>query len=534
MAWSPNEDWSHNELSKMWAYLVPYTRGKVLDVGSGNKRWFDHWVTLDAGVDFNGARVADLPWRAEDLSRFTDGSWDAVVSSHVIEHILDWKAALAEWWRIIKVGGHLCLYFPHEDFYPRMGTPGANPDHKVDLRNEDILEAMRDLISEDRGGWQCLEDEVRSGGSEYSGFLVFKKTTAPIEDYRPWRKPEKSALVVRYGAAGDHIVASSILPLLKEQGYHVTFNSSPPNWTILAQDPHIDAFLIQDKDQVRNTDLGAFWMMLEPRYDRIINLCESVERSLLAMPGNMLDSYPHEARRKICNVNYMERTHDLAGLPHDFRMRFFPADTERADIQRTLLDVNPGKHVLWVLSGSAPHKTYPYTASAIVRLLYAEPDAKIILAGDKACQEFEDLIGEQVAMNHGDANRLIKTSGRCSVRITMAMAQMVDCVVGPETGVLNAVGMDDVPKVVFLSHSTEENLTKHWKNTTALFPQGPGAPSCYPCHRLMLGHTWERCNQDQRTGAAACAAAIPPADVVNAIVAALNAPETAPVIEAAA
>jgi hypothetical protein len=60
-----------------------------------------------------------------------------------------------------------------------------------------------------------------------------------------------------------------------------------------------------------------------------------------------------------------------------------------------------------------------------------------------------------------------------------ALAQVADVVVGQETGLLNAVAMEPMRKVVLLSHSTHENLTKHWVNTEALTGDVP----CYPCHR---------------------------------------------------
>ena len=55
------------------------------------------------------------------------------LSSHFIEHCDLWKAAIGLWWSKIKVGGHLVLYWPHPDLYPKKGQPGANrkaPQHQ--------------------------------------------------------------------------------------------------------------------------------------------------------------------------------------------------------------------------------------------------------------------------------------------------------------------------------------------------------------------------------------------------------------------
>ena len=91
---------------------------------------------------------------------------------------------------------------------------------------------------------------------------------------------------------------------------------------------------------------------------------------------------------------------------------------------------------------------------------------------------------------------------------------MAGCVVGPETGVLNAVGFElGVGKVGLLSHSSVENLTKHWRNTVSVTP--PAEVKCYPCHRLH--YTTEFCSVEPESGAAMCQFTIDPAHVADAI-----------------
>ena len=68
--------------------------------------------------------------------------------------------------------------------------------------------------------------------------------------------------------------------------------------------------------------------------------------------------------------------------------------------------------------------------------------------------------------------------------LLLHLAQACDLVVGPETGVLNAVGFETNAKLVFLSHSSKENLTKHWVNTYTVEPKNT---PCYPCHKLHYG-----------------------------------------------
>ena len=108
---------------------------------------------------------------------------------------------------------------------------------------------------------------------------------------------------------------------------------------------------------------------------------------------------------------------------------------------------------------------------------------------------------------------MVCLSGEISIRQTLALAQQCDAVIGPETGVLNAVAFESMRKVVLLSHSSHENLTKHWTNTVALMPQGV---SCYPCHQLHFDRRY--CRQDEETGAAVCQRSIAPETVYEAVV----------------
>jgi SAM-dependent methyltransferase len=54
---------------------------------------------------------------------FADASQDAVHSSHCLEHIPDYQTAIAEWFRVLKIGGYLVLTIPHRWLYERKPTP---------------------------------------------------------------------------------------------------------------------------------------------------------------------------------------------------------------------------------------------------------------------------------------------------------------------------------------------------------------------------------------------------------------------------
>jgi SAM-dependent methyltransferase len=50
---------------------------------------------------------------------FGDGSVDCVHSSHVLEHVQDAHLTLKEWFRVLRVGGHLITFVPHAYLYER-------------------------------------------------------------------------------------------------------------------------------------------------------------------------------------------------------------------------------------------------------------------------------------------------------------------------------------------------------------------------------------------------------------------------------
>jgi SAM-dependent methyltransferase len=75
-------------------------------------------------LDYPGYDGVHLP--------FPDDSQDTVFSSHSYEHIGDYRVALREWYRVLRVGGFIVVFVPHKYLYERKSTPPSlfNPDHK--------------------------------------------------------------------------------------------------------------------------------------------------------------------------------------------------------------------------------------------------------------------------------------------------------------------------------------------------------------------------------------------------------------------
>lgn len=322
---------------------------------------------------------------------------------------------------------------------------------------------------------------------------------------RPINPLRRTCLLIRYGAFGDMLQAASVFPLLKEEGYHLTVNVCTRGYGVVKHDPNVDAWIVQDDDEVPNEKLSEYWQELGKDFDRVINLSECTEGTLLLVPGRRTFVLPKPARHAICDVNYQEFIHMMAGVDMHFQGVFHATKTEKKKAASRRRGMGPGPVILWALAGSSVHKTYPFTDAVVAKLLKTTA-AKVVFVGDELCQILE--VGWE------NEKRVICKSGKWSIRETLAFVNEADIIVGPETGVLNAAANLPVPKVVLLSHSTEENLSKHWQNATAIVPDSLSAP-CYPCHRLH--YTREFCPIDEPTNAALCAASIDPERVFQAI-----------------
>jgi len=306
-------------------------------------------------------------------------------------------------------------------------------------------------------------------------------------------RPGKSVCIVRYGGFGDMIMMSSILPALKEEGYYITINTTERGADMMKADPHVDEILYQETDQVPNNELSDYWASLAKYFDRFINLSESVEVRLLPVPGMPEYEWSKEKIHEHFNRNYLEETHLIAGVPLPPRPKFYPTKSEYREAKNFRDSLGRQRFtVMYSLSGSSIHKAWPHMDQLLARLLYSIPDIRIVTVGDHACQILE--VGWE------KERRVIRKSGKWSIRKTLAIAEECDLVFGTETGVLNSVGCSDVPKIVLLSHSTEENLTKHWNNTVAIASHDT---PCYPCHRMHYGAVY--CDRDIEHKQARCA-----------------------------
>lgn len=526
MTWSLENSRS-DESSKIRWEVVPYFHGRVLDIGCGPYKCFPHFIGVDNGHHW-GMQGADVKCDATKLDLFASRSCDAVYSSHLLEHIPyeDVPATLAEWMRVIKDDGHLILYLPDEDQYPKVGEFGANKDHRWNVSYDKVIAAMEQYAR----GWDLVDYQVRSDKDEYSLYFVFhvKRDRGHTFSYKN-PKPEKTAAVIRYGAIGDMIMMSSILPGLKEQGYHVTvYAQDNDGLKAILHDPNIDRIIVQGKDEVPPQFLAEFWGETRKKYDKWINLCESVESTLLAAPGRTNWEWPNEVRAKYMDRNYLEWTHELAGVPPPYRPKFYSTLEERAWARKTANQFGK-RNILWSLAGSSGHKVWPHLDAVIAAVMLEYPDTHITLVGDGACKILERgwfRFDEEKQEFFPTEKRVHLKSGEWTIRESIAFAEVADIIIGTETGLLNAAGSMDAWKIITLSHSSPEMLVKHWKNVIALEqPEGVGCEKRWAANggacRLLHGgdnkDPWLACPKHEDTGTAMCQFHVSPEMMFGAI-----------------
>lgn len=489
--------------------VASFLRGAGLDLGCGKTKVCEAAI----GVD-NAHKEADVKIDLSGIDAlriFADGSFDYVFSSHCLEDFYETQGLLEEWWRVIRPGGHLILYGPDPDYYPRVGTQGANPRHKKDLYWQDVWKIVKGF-----GNAKLISSSRHNESNEYSWQLIIQKRYARLKTVKAAldkiytgmsafprvRKGKKEALVIRYGAMGDMVMITPVLRQLKKEGYYVVLNCSEYAVQVLKENPNIDEYIIQQKDVIPNNTLDDYWAEIGKDFDIVINLTATIEDTLLKVQGKPEFNWSHKKRRKECNHNYIDYTMERAGYP-DLKGEptelFFTEQEER--LARLFIEKCKGRFVIiWAMSGSSIHKIYPWAEYVAGSINQKHGEETLIVT-----------VGDDIArMIEWNLPNTLPRCGVFTIRQSMILTKYANLVIGPETGMLNAAGCFETPKIIFLSHSSEHNLTKYWRNVTALHPENC---RCHPCHKLIYV---DDCPKGKIGGRPRCAENIKPETVFKA------------------
>jgi SAM-dependent methyltransferase len=171
-------------------FFSTYMAGEVT-IDAGYRAAFEdavpilpHAIRVD--LDYPGYDGKKLP--------FADESVDTVYSSHLLEHVADFRATIRDWHRVVRSGGFIVCVVPHQFLYEkRRSLPSSrNADHKRFYTPGSLLgefEAslqpntyrVRHLRDNDQNYTYVLGPEVHSGGG-YDIELVVQKIAPPEWD----------------------------------------------------------------------------------------------------------------------------------------------------------------------------------------------------------------------------------------------------------------------------------------------------------------------------------------------------------------
>lgn len=161
-------------------YLSLVANGRLLEVGCGNGRMLRDMQSFGwqvYGVDFDEAAVAKAREKGLQVAhgdlhsqRYPDDHFDAIVMSHVIEHVHEPSAILQECHRILKPGGRLVMVTPNSDGLGHRlfgaNWRGLEPPRHLHIFN---VKTLTRLLDKER----FIECEVRSTVRDANGMLAY-------------------------------------------------------------------------------------------------------------------------------------------------------------------------------------------------------------------------------------------------------------------------------------------------------------------------------------------------------------------------
>lgn len=300
------------------------------------------------------------------------------------------------------------------------------------------------------------------------------------------------AAVCRFGGVGDNLVAAAVLPGLVRQGNRVEMITSEHYGVVFEHNPWIDKLSIcKDGDQPAGG--GKEWQAwFEKRSHEYLgglhHLSHSIETTLAFVEAQTQFWWPQDVRRRVCNVSYIDAAQMITGSGGGLGPLFFASAVERKRAAETKALMGPSV-IGWVLCGSRLDKIYPQSAYAIARLI-KELGLPVMMSGapGPAFEAAKVIQAEVIKHNGTDAGLHLALSTsveKPNWPIRRGLAQLLACdlVIGPDTGGMWAVALEQLPKIMLLSHASQRNITEHWVNTVSLHADPKRVP-CWPCHRL--------------------------------------------------
>jgi SAM-dependent methyltransferase len=125
-------------------FFAKYLSGDaILDIGFRGGNPASVPITdraIGVELDYPGYDGVTLP--------FPDESQDSVFASHCLEHIEDYRMVLADWFRVLKIGGFMIIAVPHQHLYERKSELPSrfNGDHKRFYTPRSLLSEIEEAL----------------------------------------------------------------------------------------------------------------------------------------------------------------------------------------------------------------------------------------------------------------------------------------------------------------------------------------------------------------------------------------------------
>jgi hypothetical protein len=318
----------------------------------------------------------------------------------------------------------------------------------------------------------------------------------------------KTAYLVRYGAYGDHIHMSNVVKALDEEDYDLTVEYNLKGAQIHARNPRIDHHVMfEPYHSVKSEKDKEDWLdRLDQKKndsDLFVNFTNSLEDTLIEPEKKSSYFWPLWMRReKNTKICYYDQSMIWAGLTGKKYMGW---------TGEIYFNVNEHKHVwdqlhpyrdkfiiLWAMRGTMWQKAVCHIAKDIINdWLRENPDSVVITTGDDFCQKWEWIseIGATIAPEKGlgdGSATLIHKSGRMPFRQALHIADYVDLIVTPETGLGIGAGAFGTPKIMLMTAASLKNIVGNDKNDYSIQSDA----WCSPCTRAIYNTNHCTLNSD--------------------------------------
>lgn len=320
------------------------------------------------------------------------------------------------------------------------------------------------------------------------------------------RNPDKKLLVlVRYGAYGDMIFMSGVLPYLLEK-YDIVFETNTKGMELFNNDPrfiHMGYFEPWRIPESRREQVTKdHWGEIERKWGEIgaefLNFYQAMEGTGIVPEWLEESVWPIEKRAEKYGINFYEQHFEMAGLkmPKDF----VPSDPVIFNDKEINWAENWRKAhkdeflIIIPIAGSTMQKVFPaWLPSFGKKIIDKFPKSRIYLLGDAEASD-EDW-------EYKRTKSLVHRKGRTRTGFRQALiaAKYADYVLGPETGILVGAGAFGTPKTTLMTSAHKDQFCKYQLNdysVQSLAPCSPCYRTCYTgalCEKEMMFGIFPRC-----------------------------------------